>query len=109
MCFKQVGTISTQSRKPLKLVDKFTYLGSNISSTESDDNIRLSKAWTAIKRLSIIWKFDLSDKIKLDFQAVAVSMLLYGCTTWTLTKRTEKKLDWNYAKILHAVLNKSWK
>ena len=27
------------------------------------------------------------------FQAVVASILLYGCTTWTLTKRLEKKLD----------------
>ena len=30
------------------------------------------------------------------FQAAVVSILLYGCTTWTLTKRLEKKLDGNY-------------
>ncbi len=29
------------------------------------------------------------------FQAAVVSILLYGCTTWTLTKRLEKKLDGN--------------
>ena len=34
----------------------------------------------------------LSDKIKLDvFEAVAVLVLLYGCTTWILTKRIQKK------------------
>ena len=53
--------------EPLILVDKFMYLGSSISSTESDVNIRLAKAWTAIDRLSIIWKSGLSDKIKRDF------------------------------------------
>ena len=52
------------------------------------------RVWTAIDRLSIRWKNDLSDKIKWDFfQALIVSILLYGCTTWTLAKRTEKKLD----------------
>ena len=34
MCFKQ-GAISTLSGKCLKLVDLFTHLGSNISSTDS--------------------------------------------------------------------------
>ena len=29
------------------------------------------------------------------FQAAVVSILLYGCTTWTLTKRLKKKLDGN--------------
>ena len=43
------------------------------------------------------------------FQAAVVSILLYGCTTWTLTKRLEKKLDGNYTRMLRAVLNKSWR
>ena len=30
------------------------------------------------------------------------------CTTWTLTKRLEKKLDGNYTRMLRAILNKSW-
>ena len=42
------------------------------------------------------------------FQAVVVSILLYGCTTWTLTKPLEKKLDGNYTRMLQAILNKSW-
>ena len=38
----------------------------------------------------------MNDKIKRSFfQAAVVSILLYGCTTWTLTKRMEKKLDGN--------------
>ena len=43
------------------------------------------------------------------FQAAVVSILLYGCTTWTLTKRLEKKLDANYTRMLRAILNKSWR
>ena len=94
---------------PLKLVDKFTYLGSSVESTEKDIETRLTKAWTAINRLSIIWKSDLSDKMKRSFfQAAVTSILLYGCTTWTLTKRLEKKLDGNYTRMLRAILNKSW-
>ena len=68
------------------------------------------KAWTAIDRLSIIWKSDLTDKMKRGFfQAAVVSILLYGCTTWTLTKRLEKTLDGNYTRMLRAKLNKSWR
>ena len=43
------------------------------------------------------------------FQAAIVSILLYGCTSWTLTKRMEKKLDGNYTRMLRAILNKYWK
>ena len=43
------------------------------------------------------------------FQAAIASILQYGCTTWTLTKRLEKKLDGNYTRMLRAILNKSWR
>ena len=99
MCYNQTGNITTLDGASLRLVDKFTYLGSSVSSTENDIDTRLTKAWTAIDRLSIIWKSDLTDEMKRSFfQAAVVSILLYGCTTWTLTKRLEKKLDGNYTR-----------
>ena len=109
MCFNQKGNISTLDGTSLKLVDKFTYLGSSVSSTEKDIDTRLTKAWTAIDRHSIIRKSNLTDKMKRSFfQAAVVSILLYGCTTWTLTKRLENKLDGNYTRMLRAILNRSW-
>ena len=108
MCYNQTGDISTLDGIPLKLVEKFTYLGNSVASTKMDIDTRLTKAWTAIDRLSIIWKSDLADKMKSSFfQAAVMSILLYRCTTWTLTKRLEKKLDGNYTRMLQAILNKS--
>ena len=110
MCYNQTGDISILDGTPLKLVDKFTYLGSSVSLTEKDIDTRLTKAWTAINRLSIRWKSDLTDKMKRSFfQAAFVSILLYGCTTWTLRKRLKKKLDGNYRRMLRAILNKPWR
>ena len=115
-----LSDISTLDGSSLKLVDKFTYRGSSVSSTEKDIDMGLTKAWTAIDKLSIIsWtaidklsiisKSDLTDKMKHSFfQAAVVSILLYGCITWTLTKQLEKKLDSNYTRMLWAILNKSW-
>ena len=109
MCYNQTGDITTLDGASLKLVDKFTYLGSSVSSTKKDIDTRLTKAWTAIDRLSIIWKSDLTDKMKQSFfHAAVVSILLYGCTTWMLTKCLKKKLDGNYTRMLRAILNKSW-
>ena len=80
MCFNQRGDISTLNSSSLKLVDMFTYQGSSVSSTDSDINTRLAKAWTATDKLSVIWKSDLTDKMKRSFcQAAVVSILLYGC------------------------------
>ena len=82
----------------------------SVSSTEKDIDTWLTKAWTDIDTLSIIQKSNLTNKIKCSFfQEVVVSILLYGCTTWTLTKRLEKKLDGNYTRMLQGILNKSWR
>ena len=91
------SSYSTLKDDPLKLVDKFIYQGSSVSSIKKDTNTRLTKAWTAIDRLLVIWKSGLTDKIKRSFffQAAVVSILLYGCTTWMHTKRMEKKLGGN--------------
>ena len=57
-----------------------------------------------------MWESDLTDKMKRSFfQAAVVSILLYECTTWTLTKRLEKKLDGNYSRMMQPILNKSWR
>ena len=99
ICFNQRGDISTQNGSSLKLVDKF-------SSTETDIDTRLAKAWTDIDSLSVIWKSDQTDKMKHSFfQAAVVSILLYGYTTWTLSRRMGKKLDGNYTRMLWAILN----
>ena len=89
----QRSDISTRKGGPLKLVDKFPFLGSSVSSNENDINTRLAKAWAAPDRLSVIWKSDLTDKIKRSFfQASVVSILLYRCTTWMLLNGWRKSL-----------------
>ena len=64
MRFNQDGVISSLNGRPLKLVVQFIYFGCNISSTESDVNIYLGKAWVVIDRLSTTWESDLHDKNK---------------------------------------------
>ena len=88
MCFNRRVSISTLDGRSLKFVDKFTYHWSSVSSTKNDINMWLAKAWTAIDRLSVIWKSVLSDKIKRSFFQAAVmvmSILPYGC--WLSVRR----------------------
>ena len=100
--------ISTKSDKALKLFDQFSFVGSNISSMESNANIRIGKSWTAINRFSVIWKSGLSDKIKRDFfHAVTVLILLFDFTPY-IYRNMQKKLDRDYTRMLRTVLNKSW-
>ena len=101
--------ISTLNGSSLERVDKFTYQGYSVSSTETHINTWLAKALTTNDRLSVIWKSDLNDKMKRSFlQAVVVPILLNGCTKWTLAKRMEKKLDGNYTRTLRTMY-KFWR
>ena len=83
MCFNQTGDISTLNWSSLKLVEKFTYLGSSVSSTEIDIDTWLAKEWTAIDRLWVIWKSDLTDKMCSFFQVASCRFCymdaLHGC------------------------------
>ena len=82
----------------LKLVDKVTYTGSSVSSVENNIYRRHGQ-------LSICYGC-LAYPIKSN--AFFQSILHYGCTIWTLTKRNEKKFDGNCTKMLRFILNKSW-
>ena len=75
MCFNQSDNISTLNGGSLNLVDKFTNLRHSISSIENDITMQVVKAQTAIDRLLVIRKSDLTYKIKCIF------LLHYGCTT----------------------------
>ena len=66
VCFNQGGNTFTLNGGFLKLVDKFIYLGSSISTTENYINSWLVKA---IDKLLVIWKSHLSDKIRRSFSS----------------------------------------
>ncbi|KAL8624037.1 hypothetical protein ACOMHN_041627 [Nucella lapillus] len=73
----------------IKSVDKFCYLGSNISSNGSLDAevmLRISKASSAFGRLSKrLWQdhgIKLHTKVAM-YRVVVLSALLYCCETWT--------------------------
>lgn len=93
----------------VKHVNDFKYLGSYISSTENDVNIRLGKSWAALNKMNNIWKSNLPDQLKRDFfRATVESVLVYGAVSWTLTSSLERKIDGAFTRMLRAALNKSW-
>lgn len=103
------GNLETTSKLPLESVDSFTHLGNNIESTEKDVNIKIGKAWSSLKKLTITWTCNYPDNIKeIFFPAVIESVLLYGSSTCTLIKNYENKQDGTYTCIILAVLNISW-
>ena len=112
ICLNQDASagMSCLSGEKIKRADDFKYLGSYIASTKRDVDIRLGKAWGALKGMDKIWKSNLPDKLKRNFfRATVESVLTYGSTTWTLTSKLEKKIDGAYTRMLRAALNRSWR
>ena len=95
MCLDKIGDISTLNGDSLKLVNKFTYLGSSESSTENDITMRLIKAYTAIDRLSIKWKSNLSDKIKSSDRVHNTIWVHHIDDTKAYRERTKRELHEN--------------
>ena len=107
MWFNQRGDITTLD---FSETSRRVHLPTKLSHQLWQTYTWLTKAWTAVDRISVIWKSELADKIKRSFfQTGVVSILPYGCTIWILNKRTEKKLEDNYTIMLRARLNKSWR
>ena len=46
-----------------------------------------------------------SDLKRRFFVSIVESILLYGCESWTLTEKMEKKLDGSYTRMLRKALN----
>ena len=99
----------------LKTVDRFTYLGSILSSSCSIDleiNARINNASVAFGRLNhrVFNNRNLKTTTRAAvYRAVCVSTLLYGSETWTLYKRHTKALEAFHIQCLRRILGISWK
>ena len=94
----------------LKVVNKFTYLGSTLSrAVHIDDEVtdRIAKASVAFRRLrENVW---VRNGIKLDtklrvYKDVALPTLLYACETWRVYQRHAKRLNHFHLSCLRKLL-----
>ena len=91
------STIKVSGEK-LETVQSFKYLGAIVTDEGSRPEIlsRISQATGALANLNVIWKnkkkIALNIKIRL-LRSLIVSIFLYACETWTLTTRTERKIQ----------------
>ena len=93
----------------LTSVDKFSYLGSTLSQNigiDDDISMRLSRAGAASGNVTRrLWNehgITTATKVKV-YKAVVITTLLYGCETWTLSRRHIKQLDQFHMRCLHKI------
>ena len=66
--------------------------------------MHLAKARTAIDKLSIIWKSDLSDKIKRNFFQVAVVSMHHMDADKSYTEKAKQELQKNATSYIEQIL-----
>ena len=95
----------------LEAVDDFTYMGSNISAenrVQKDISARINIArncYCSLRNILISNIYSLKTKLRL-FNSNVISVLLYGCQSWRLSKDDMNKLDVFQTKNLQHILAK---
>ena len=97
----------------LEEVDAFKYLGSTLTKdgrSSTEIKTRIGIATSAMTKLNKIWRSkDISFKTKLKlYKALIVSILLYGCESWTLTAETTRRVQTFETKCFRRLLNIPW-
>ena len=96
----------------LKEVDKYSYLGANVSKQEGggDDIVnRIHKARESFMKLKQIWSsniYTLRSKLRL-FNTLVKPVLLYGSETWKINEGDNRKLDIYFFQVLKTNLTNS--
>ena len=96
---KYISNIITEDEdklsKTIERAKEFIYLGSNISSSEEDIKRRMSMARKCFWNLKRIWRAnDIPLKLKINiFKTTCLSVLLYGCESWIISKKSQQKLN----------------
>ena len=72
--------------------------------------MRIGLASSTMARLSTVWhqaKLSLNTKLKL-YNALILSVLLYGCEMWTLLKADKRKLEAFHMSFQRQILGVHW-
>ena len=83
--------------KKLEEVSSFKYLGATLTkdgTCKTEIHIWISAATAVMVRLTRVWKSNISFQTKFKlYKSLVISILLYGCETWTLLTETERRIQ----------------
>ena len=99
--------------KEIEFVDDFLYLGAKVDAVGGaaiDIQNRINNATTAYYRLSKVWRStSLTHQLKFKlYQSNVLSVLLYGCETWRLTREDLARLEVFHMSCCRRILKVYW-
>ena len=96
MAFNTQGSLISRNGQVIKQVDDFKYLGSYLSNSTKDINVRIGCAWAAIKKLDSLWQSKLPRAYKIMFwleeAASKVGLLMNEKKTEVMAFNTQSSL-----------------
>ena len=69
-----------------------------VSVKEKEQTFDKNKAYSKNNCINFTIYINISNNLVINSKAVAVSVLLYGCTTWTLNKMPGEQVSWELYK-----------
>ena len=98
--------------KKLEEVSSFKYLGATLTkdgTCKTEIHIWIVAATAAMARLTRVRKSNISFQTKFKlYKSLVISILLYGCETWTLLAETERRIQAFENKCLRKLLHISY-
>ena len=109
----QPGVPLSLNNEELQVVDRFTYLGSCISSNatlKEEISARISRAMVIFRNLGHLWRQKgISLRLKgRVYKTTVRAVLLYGCETWTLRAEDLKRLQVFDSRCLRSIACIGW-
>ena len=98
--------------KKLEEVSSFKYLEATLTkdgTCKTEICIQIATATALMARLTRVWKSNISFQTKFKlYKSLVISILLYGCETWTLLAETERRIQAFENKCLRKLLHISY-
>ena len=112
-CLRSTSLISWYRWRTRGSRTKFTYLGSEVSSTgycTPDIHRRIGLAYSNMGKLDRVWnnsRLSLATKLRI-YNCCILAVFLCGSETWTLLKRDSQALQACHMRCQRRILGKSW-
>jgi ribonuclease HI len=77
-------------------VSEYRHLGNlkSDSSDQSSEKERIQLGWAAVRKFRPIWNLSVHSSVKMRFfDALVLTVLSYGCSTWSLTEKRAREID----------------